>query len=248
LSIGLLIKQSISFCIEPLGLVLLLLSFGIYFLYKQRYSSAKIFLLLGVSLLLLFSSPSFSNFLVTQLENQYPQYNYKKRVNYIHVLGNGHNTDKDQPISSHLTDSGTKRVLEGVILHRAMPNTKIIFTGYEGDTNRSNAQMNAALAIALGVEHSSLIIGSQPEETREEALFTKSIVGDEPFVLVTSATHMPRAMMLFHLQGMNPIAAPTAFYKEQDQRYLQFPSLHAFLKSQIAIHEYIGMLWVKIRG
>ncbi|WP_226962186.1 ElyC/SanA/YdcF family protein [Sulfurimonas marina] len=179
--------------------------------------------------LLFFSYPPFANFLVSGLENQYPKCEYRDEIKYIHVLGNGHTTDKSQPISSQITNDGTKRVLEGVILHRNIPDSKIIFTGFAGRTDTPNAIMNAKLAFALGVDENSTIVNPQPEDTREEAKFTKTVVGEKPFVLVTSASHMPRAMMLFESLGMHPVAAPTAFYKDDDISWLKAPSAHAFL-------------------
>ena len=193
----------------------------------------------------LFSFPPFANFLVESLESQYPKYDYKADIKYIHVLGGGHNTDGTQPISSHLSDASTKRVLEGIIIHKQTPNSKIIFTGYAGKTNIATAIMNAMLATELGVDEKDLIINSFPKDTNEEAEFTKTIVGDKPFVLVTSASHMPRSMMLFESLGMKPIAAPTYFKKKDVNRLV--PDTNSINRSDMAVHEYIGILWSKIK-
>jgi len=246
--LGFFLKKFVTFFIEPFGMVFTLFVLGIIFLYIKKELQAKIFLSSSLFFLFLFSYPPFSNFLVQNLENQYPKYDYKQDIQYIHVLGNGHNTDQTQPISSNLSDGGTKRVLEGVIIHKQIPNSKIIFTGYAGYTSETNAVMNSKLASALGVSKKDMIINGAPTDTREEALFTKTLVGSEPFVLVTSATHMPRSMMLFQSQGLNPIAAPTNFYKSEFRGYLRAPAPIYFHTSTIAIHEYIGMLWAKIRG
>jgi uncharacterized SAM-binding protein YcdF (DUF218 family) len=247
MSLGFFLKKFITFFVEPLGLVVTLLLLGLYLLHVKRYRVAKITFSLGLFLLLLFSYPPFANFLVQNLENQYQKFDLKQDVKYIHVLGNGHNTDPSQPISSQISSGGTKRVLEGVIIHKYMPNSKIIFTGYEGDTNTTNAVMNAKLANALGVKYEDMIINGKPTDTKEEALFTKTLVGNKPFILVTSATHMPRAMMLFTSLGMHPIPAPTNYYKSEFRGYLQVPKPVYFYMSSIAIHEYIGILWAKIK-
>jgi len=248
MNLGFLLKKFVSFFVEPLGLVVTLLAIGLYLLHVKKIRFAKVILSSGLFLLLLFSYPPFANFLVQNLENQYPKYNYKEQVRYIHVLGNGHTTDASQPISSQISNSGTKRVIEGVIIHKRMPNSKIIFTGYTGDTNTTNALMNAKLAHALGVEYKDMIINGKPVDTKEEALFDKIIIGDKPFVLVTSATHMPRAMMLFTSLGMHPIPAPTDYYKSDFRGYLREPKPVYFFISSLAIHEYLGILWIKIRG
>ncbi|WP_434581579.1 YdcF family protein [Sulfurimonas sp. NW15] len=245
MSAGLYLKKFLTFFVEPLGLIVTLLAVGLYMLHVKKIRFAKILFFSGLFLLLLFSYPPFANFLVQNLENQYPKFDYKQQVKYIHVLGNGHNTDPSQPLSSQISSTGTKRVLEGILIHKKMPESKLIFTGYEGDTNTTNAAMNAKLAHALGVAYKDMIINGKPADTKEEAIFTKTLVTDKPFVLVTSATHMPRAMLLFRSLGMHPIAAPTNYYKSEFRGYLQVPKPVYFYISSIAVHEYLGILWAK---
>lgn len=246
--LGFLLKKFISFFLEPVGLILTLLAVGIYYFYAKNENRAEKFFLASFFLLFLFAYPPFANYLVSGLEDQYVKYDYKKNVEYIHVLGNGHDTDPTQPISSQISDAGIKRVIEGIIIHNHTPNSKIIFTGYEGKTDISNAQMNARLARELNVSRSDILINPLPKDTKEEALFTKTVVGNQAFVLVTSASHMPRAMMLFESLGMHPVAAPTNFYKTDFRGYLRAPDVHALYISTIAIHEYLGIVWAKLKG
>ena len=245
---GFFLKKTIAYFVQPSGMVISLLLLGLLFLYLHKNKYAKISLSLSLSLFLLYAYPPFSNYLVTNLESKYPNYDYRSDVKYIHVLGSGHNTDTTQPLSSRIGGAGIKRNLEGMFIHLKTPNSKIIFTGFEGKSDTTTAKMNATFAITLGIKEENLILNGEAKDTREEALFTKSIIGDEPFILVTSATHMPRAMMLFESLGLHPIAAPTDFHKKKFDGYFKMPSVGSFFKSQIAMHEYMGMLWAKIRG
>ncbi len=246
MEIGFIIKKTITFFVEPLGLVLFLLAVGLYFIYAKKYILAKVFTSLSFMALFLFSYPPFSNYLVKNLENRYEKYSYDHNITYIHVLGSGHTTDKTQPISSKLSDPSTKRVLEGIIIHKNTPDSKLIFTGYGGSTDVATAQMNANLALALGVKKEDLIIGPLPKDTHEEAEFSKTVVGNEKFILVTSATHMPRSVILFESMGLNPVPAPTYFKKSDILTHI--PDTNSLDNSKMAIHEYLGILWVKIRG
>jgi len=149
---------------------------------------------------------------------------------------------------SQLSTAGTKRVLEGIIIHFNTPDSKLIFTGYSANTDTSNAVMNSRLAMALGVKKEDIIIFEDPKDTKEEAIFNQSLIGDEEFVLVTSATHMPRSMKLFESLALNPIAAPTNFLKIDERGYLQAPEVKYLDMSTIAMHEYFGLLWASIKG
>ncbi len=248
MEVGFFFKKFISFFLDPLGMVSVLFVLGIYFLYRSKYAKAELFLLSSFGLLYLFSYPPFANFLAQNLEDTYPKYEQKQLVKYIHVLGNGHNTDPSQPISSHLSDGATKRVLEGIIIQKQNPGAKLIFTGFKGDTNTSTAQMNATLAIALGVKEEDIIINPQPVDTIEEAFSTQKLIGNEPFVLVTSATHIPRAMMIFESLGLHPIPAPTNYYKSEYRGLLRAPNVHSLYISTISMHEYFGMILAKIKS
>ncbi|MBN2816023.1 MAG: YdcF family protein [Campylobacterales bacterium] len=250
---GFFLKKFISFFVEPLGIVLLLFSLGVYFMYARKERVAKLFSITGLVALFLFSYPPFANALVEILEDKYPKFLYvnvhsSEDIEYIHVLGGGHTTDETQPISSQLSDASTKRVLEGVLIARNMKNTQLIFTGFAGKTDTPTAIMNARLASALGIKKERMLINVLPKDTLEEALYAQSIIGEKPFLLVTSATHMPRAMQLFESLGMHPIAAPTDFHKEKFLGYMVAPDAFYFRVSTIAIHEYIGLLWNTLKG
>jgi hypothetical protein len=60
-------------------------------------------------------------------------------------------------------------------------------------------------------------------------------------------------MLLFESLGLNPIPAPTDFYKTNFdatmlKSYFVAPRVNSFYLSTIAMHEYIGILWGKIRS
>ena len=248
MEIGFFLKKSISYFIEPFGMVLALFVIGLYFLFTKSEGKAKVFLSFGFIIMFLYSYQPFSNFLVTKLENQYPKFDYKSDAKYIHVLGNGHSNDLSQPLSSRMGRTSLMRDIEGIIIHLNTEDSKLIFTGYSGDSDISTAQMNADLAMALNVKRKDIIINDRPKDTQEEAMFMKTILANEPFILVTSATHMPRAMMLFKSLGLHPIPAPTNFYKGKFEGYFRLPSIEFFHTSQIAMHEYIGILWSKLKA
>lgn len=241
-------KQFVSFFVHPYGLVVSLSFLFVIFkiLRWKRYANTSLYSM--VFFLLFFSYPPVANSLISSLEIRHPKFDYTHQVEYIHVLGNGHNDDESQPLSSRIGDVGTKRNLEGIMIYYKSPGSKIIFTGARGGSPISTAMMNKKFALALGVKEEDIILSEIQNDTEDEALFAKSVVGDAPFALVTSATHMDRAMKLFQLHGLDPIAAPTGYLKQNVQSYLKLPHPSSFIKSQIAMHEYIGLLWGKLKS
>jgi uncharacterized SAM-binding protein YcdF (DUF218 family) len=237
------LKKIIGFFVEPLGFVLFLFFISTIFMLGGKEKRSKQFAFFGLFFLLLFSYQPFSNTLLAHLENSYQQYDYNNSAKYIHVLGSGHTVDPAQPISSQVGNSGVKRVIEGIAIHLRTPNSKLIFTGYKADTNTSIVEMNTKLALSLGVKKENIIAGCEAKDTQEEAECVKEIVKNEKLILVTSASHMPRAMKIFNTVELNPIPAPTDFRKEPQNRYATPPKIGYLKDSEVAIHEYIGMAW-----
>ena len=109
------------------------------------------------------------------------------------------------------------------------------------------------MALALGVGRQDLILESPSDGTDEEAKLTQAIVGNDPFILLHTAAHMPRSMAIFRKLGMQPIAAPTYYRRiEKHEReinpYTLFPLADNLKDAEIAIHEYLGLAWGKLRG
>lgn len=69
--------------------------------------------------------------------------------------------------------------------------------------------------IAIGVKPEDIITETRSKSTRENAFFSKKIIDSlhikAPYVLITSAQHMPRASRLFANAGLNVVAYPCAY-------------------------------------
>ncbi|WP_237251726.1 ElyC/SanA/YdcF family protein [Thioalkalivibrio nitratireducens] len=69
---------------------------------------------------------------------------------------------------------------------------------------------DAAAAQALGVDPARIVVLDTPTDTAREAYALREFLGTEArFVLVTSASHMPRSVQHFERVGLAPIASPT---------------------------------------
>ena len=114
-----------------------------------------------------------------------------------------------------------------------------------------NAKIMADVAEAIGVNKQDLVLESLSKDTKDEARLIQKIVGKDQFILVTSASHMPRSVALFKKHGMHPIPAPTDYFVKKRQRVspgIFFPSAGDLYKTERAFHEYLGMVWAKLRG
>jgi uncharacterized SAM-binding protein YcdF (DUF218 family) len=242
------IKKALSSVLAPFPLFFILVGIGIYLWYRGYHSRAKKIFLFALVWITLLSYPPFSSLLLKPLENTYPKVHLTSvHPHFIYVLGNGHTTNPNLPLSSELGLVSLARVTEGITLYRSYPNMKLIFSGYGGDDPISNARKNAQMAIALGVEPKDIMILESPKDTQDEAIAVKKIVGKKPLILVTSASHMVRASLLFRQNGIKVIEAPTDFKVKKEESLWQFPSSDGLRRSEAAFHEYLGLLWGKVK-
>jgi uncharacterized SAM-binding protein YcdF (DUF218 family) len=188
------------------------------------------------------------------LEYQYPallSLQNIQNVKWIVVLGGGHTSDPKLPITSQLSKASLIRLVEGIRIHNGLPKSKLILSGGSVFEKISNAQVLADVAIAIGVKKEDLILEDVSKDTEDEVRLIQQIVSQEQFILVTSASHMPRSMALFKKLGMHPIPAPTDYLVKECQEMNPgkfFPRVENLDKAERAFYEYLGLAWAKLRG
>ncbi|MDD3008957.1 MAG: ElyC/SanA/YdcF family protein [Arcobacter sp.] len=229
----------------PIGLFLLFLSF-IYLMFNS-YKKAKVFLFLGLSWFVLLSFQPISNAILAPLENSHKALIETPKVNYILVLGSGHKSDENLSITSQVKMTAINRLVEGIRHYKNLENAKLIVSGYSFSDKNSHAFMQEQLAISLGVKKEDIIRLDTTKDTKEEAVETKKIVGTEPLILVTSASHMKRSVLLFEKEGLKIIASPTNHMAYEDDSYSSYFSAKNLRKCEIAIHEYLGLVYSWLR-
>lgn len=125
------------------------------------------------------------------------------------------------------------------------------------------AQEMADLLKLMDVPDSALWLQNRSQNTYEDALYSSQMLKEKGIrraVLVTSASHMPRAAALFRAQGIDVIPAPTDYTVTQaDFRPLTWDTLPGYLVdlapnasslqgTSAAMKEYIGMAVYGLQG
>lgn len=213
---------------------------------------AKIALSVALTWLFLISYPPFANAILYKLENSIPSlHTAPQNIDYIYVLGNGHHTDASQPITSQVNEVSSVRLNEAIRLYRQLDDKPtIIVSGYSGLYDpTTGAKMQEKLALSLGINKAHLHLEPKAKDTQEEAQATKKYIEDTPFILVTSASHMKRALHFFKHEGLTPIPAPTNHLAQiTHPHYFSFFDQDAIHKTYLYWYEQVGLLWQKIKG
>lgn len=250
------LTKMISRFLFPVPLCLTLLLIGLVFLwFTRRQLLGKLLCTASFVVFALFASSLFSDKLLANLESRYPAFlgndNSKLSIKYIAVLGGGANLDPKLPPTSWLGQATLIRLIEGIRLHENIPGTKLILSGGSYLNVFSEAQLMSTAAQQMGVKAQDIIVEDKSRNTEEEAQLIKPVVDTEPFLLVTSASHMPRSILLFRKRGLNPIPAPTDYQATPPpvKTALHWiPSASSLFATEKAFYEYLGIAWGKLKG
>ena len=254
------LRKFIAATLFPAALCAELMVIGLFFLLMTRRKIlGKIFLSAGILIFLLVSQNVVSDALLRPLESTYPALQEPgriaskspKSIRWIVVLGGGYSFDPDLPITSRLSPASIYRLIEGIRLLRRFPRSRLILSGGTIWNKESDGKGFQRLDIALGVDKQRIILEEKSRTTRDQAVYIKKIIGNDRLVLVTSASHMPRAMAMFQKEEMNPIPAPTdhRVSKNPSPVYMRLiPNADALVKSKRSFYEYLGLAWAKLRG
>ena len=157
------------------------------------------------------------------------------------------------------------RVLYGAELYRKGKAPLVIASGGRIDWRGSGAPESGDMAVileTLGVPKDAILQDPTSLNTYENAVNVRQILrsrGIGRVLLVTSAFHMPRSLLIFKRQGIEAIAAPTDFLVTQAElrepnSSIQstvlnvLPDAERLQRSTRALKEYIGIVIYRLRG
>jgi uncharacterized SAM-binding protein YcdF (DUF218 family) len=172
------------------------------------------------------------------------------------VLGAGNATIQAGGRSLNLpTWAVALRLLEGARLYHLLDRPTVIVSG--GITRRepgarSEADAMRSALLDLGVPSDHFVIEAESKTTRDEALVIARMLSDKrtpPIALVTSATHMPRALAVFRAAGLEPIPAVAQYKSEHSLEHLRWlPNDLAFVMFDGLVYDTAASWYYWLRG
>ncbi len=248
----------------PVGLTAILL-FLTLFLIKKKPKTA--FWLVLISLLLVSAAGNayFSAFFTRSLEWRYMPPTGEVKADAIVLLGGGTEAP-DTPRQMVEINSAGDRVLYAAQLYKAGAAPLIILSGgnmsYSQERSTTPAQEMQAMLVDLGVPQEALVLQSQSQNTAEDAYFTSAILAEKQIrtvILVTSAAHMERALMMFASPEISIIPAPTDYNVTQrswenlmrwDWKTILthvMPDGGNIARTNLILHEYLGIFFYRVK-
>lgn len=144
--------------------------------------------------------------------------------------------------------SGDARIAAGAEVMRQGRARALLYSGAVGawDVKRVRAAFRAA-----GVQDSDVAVESRSRNTRENAVESARIVAERGWrtlLLVTSASHVDRALGCFHDVGLYPDVLPAERIAPRIERMGWMPRRSATAVTRAAMHELLGRLTYRVMG
>jgi len=252
------LSKILPYLVYPFNLALWCLAFAWITALFRRRKWAGFFLTVGLCILGVASSPRIGETLLAELEQRYPPVAVADTpsADAIVVLGGGLNAPLPPRLTVELNQSAD-RLLHALRLYRAGKAPRIILSG--GNVfPQKNIEPESVYASQLlqswGVPAQAILIEGKSRNTYQNALETKILMAANnlhKLLLVTSASHMPRAYAVFRRAGIDAIPVTTDFVvvkQERPEALDWIPSLGALGFTTAAVHERIGMWYYRLRG
>jgi len=177
-------------------------------------------------------------------------------VDGIVVLGGAVEQNLTEARGIPALNGAAERMTEAVALMRRHPEARLVFTGGQGSLVHggvTEADVAAALWRDLGVPADRIVLEREARNTWENAVLTLKLVQPKPgetWLLITSASHMPRAMGVFRRAGWTAIIPWPVNYRTGStlaaQTDASFPDrLREF---EWSVREWVGLVAYHLMG
>ena len=250
------ISKLFWFVARPATAALILCCLGLWAVWRGR-RWGRWPLLAGIGFFVLMLSTPVSQWLLLPLEDRFPRPDpAPAHVDGVIVLGGA----VDQMLTAErgipALNGAAERMTEAVALAHRYPQARIIFAGGQGTfaaTTLTESDVARRFFTAMGLPAARLGYESESRNTHDNAVNSLALADPKPgetWLLVTSASHMPRAMGVFRRAGWHNIVAwPVNYTTGHDwATWYDAPFAARVGQFEWAVREWIGLAVYRLTG
>jgi uncharacterized SAM-binding protein YcdF (DUF218 family) len=192
--------------------------------------------------------------LLMELEERFPKPEMPATITGLVMLGGAVDIHITQARGSEAWNDQAERITAVAELANKFPNARIILSGGAGKPDGINeSSITKQALVAMGLSEARLEIETRSRNTCENA--TQSVVVAAPkagdvWLLVTSASHMPRAVACFRAANFPVVPYPVDYRTRgaEDMRRVQESAADGLADVDLAAHEWVGLISYRIAG
>ncbi len=248
-------SKTVWFFLRPETMLLLLFVLPYFLLRRERVEAATRTLSFALSVTVLIGLFPVGNVVLNPLERAYPVNPEINAPAGIIVLGGMEDIAPDHTGNVAQVNDAAERLIVAYELARRFPEATVLYSGGKLVFNADNAggfEVGPDILRRLGLPEERLIVEGRSRTTAENATLSREMVPDQgtgPWVLVTSAFHMPRALGSFCAAGWRNLIPYPVDYRGGDMFSAhQMGSRQPPRQLNIGVKEWIGLLAYKLTG
>ncbi len=221
---------------------------------KNKKISKRLFIITGV-LVVVLTNP----FLASQATKAYeyaPINARTMKTNYEYALVLGGYTDYDKSVERVVFQNSSDRLWQALRLYEQGKVKKIILSGGEGriiQRGYTESESTRDFLLEMGFPADDIIVETQSRNTFENIKYSKQLLDSlhntDTVLLITSATHLPRALACTRKAGLKVNVFSTDYFVAPEKYgidYFIIPDSMALERWRVLIREFIGFAMYKI--
>jgi uncharacterized SAM-binding protein YcdF (DUF218 family) len=242
------LSKFVQIALEPGHILVALLVLGVVLLIwrRSRRAGTRLIVIATILFVVIAVFPV-GAWLLAPLEERFPPpETMPAEVAGIVVLGGGQDARVTVERDRLALDQPAERMIETAALMRRYPDAVVVFTGGLGFRGTTEADIARQALAMMGADVERVLFEDTARNTYENALQTYELVRPDTeatWLLVTSATHMPRAMASFRKVGWRVVPYPVDYRTGLAWTEGGWFSLAQHLTElDMAVHEYVGLV------
>lgn len=238
-----------SILLSPLNWIILLLISAYFF----RKSVRKKFFILAIIIFIVFSNGWLLNWYAEKWQPAPVVLGADSVYSCGIVLGGFASSDANE---NGYFNPTADRFIQVVKLYKLGNIKHILINGGNGKRTQKNFREGAWVKgelIAVGIPDSVIFIEDRSNNTFDNAQYAKQILDSvnlkPPYILITSALHMPRASFLFKSAGISVVSFPCNYLAGRGTVNLSglFPQFSTLTGWEGYLKEATGLTWYKLK-
>ena len=180
---------------------------------------------------------------------------FPDQVDGILILGGATNPLLFKEFDQISLNGSAERLVESVMIIRKFEKAKVIFSGGSGIVNRSDlghSQVAKLFYKKMGVDINKIFFEDKSRNTHENIIYSKKIAKpkkNENWLLITSAFHMKRALLIAEKNNWKFIPYAVDFKNIKEFKLTPNLNLLSNLNSfQSGLHEWLGLVSYYLMG
>ncbi len=193
--------------------------------------------------------------LLRPLENRYAPPTSQEVEKHFGMIVLGGATGHPEIYRAHAQvplSEAAERMTVPLSLMQQHPKLELVFAGGEGRllaTGVTEAELTKVFFEQQGMDMTRVTLERGSRTTRENANQVATFLGERckrPWLLVTSAWHMPRAKAEFEALNWAVTPYPVDFITSESTSLTEYSLTHSLVRWQMALHEWLGLFVYRV--